>query len=313
MTKKIISAIMAAGMIASAVPAMATTEGILQGDILLTSIEAEPTRSYNNYTGVAEALENGILSVTIDDMSIPFAITEKTPIYTIKGEEASEVKAGDKVIVISSAALKTKDIKSTEAVIICDDEYEASVYVDTFNATELDTQLISADGQLALNLDNAADYEGKKLLVFYQITTFSIPPQTHPEKIVVLEEEEHKTLSFKVGSSVLNINGTEVEVEAPYIAGEGVTLVPMRVIAETFGAEVAWDGETKSVEVKDGETTIKITIGSKTATVNGEEKELEEAPEITNDTSMIPLRFISEELGAEVKWDGETSSINVVK
>ena len=143
----------------------------------------------------------------------------------------------------------------------------------------------------------------------------SIPAQTNPIKVVVLEDvkaAEKVTISFNVGSSMVNINGEDVEVEKPYIVGVGVTLVPIRVISESFGAEVNWDGETKTVTVVDGDTTIVVTIGSKTATVNGEEKELEEAPELTeNGFTMIPLRFISENLGATVGYVHETQAISV--
>ena len=57
-----------------------------------------------------------------------------------------------------------------------------------------------------------------------------------------------------------------------------------------------------------------MTVGSKTALVNGEEKTLEEAPELTDGGfSMIPLRFISESLGATVGYDNATAQITVEK
>ena len=60
------------------------------------------------------------------------------------------------------------------------------------------------------------------------------------------------------------------------------------------------------------DTTIVVTIDSKIATVNGEEMELEEAPELTeNGFTMIPLRFISEKLGAQVGYEAETQAISV--
>lgn len=281
-----------------------------------TDLEAsEVTVTYNRYMGKVSAVADGIANVTIEQDGITadygFGVTNKTPIYTIDGEEAKEVKAGDSVIVVSSSGLMTKDIKAAEAIVITNDESISSVHVDTFKMEE--ESLISADGELVLNMENAAAYDGKKLLVFYDFATMSIPAQTNPLKVVVLEEQTEKvSVSFKVGDSILNINGVETEVETPYVVGVGVTLVPIRVISEAFGAEVIWDGETKTVTVIDDETTVVIQIENKTAMVNGEEKTLEEAPELTGGGfTMIPLRFISENLGATVTYDNETAAITV--
>ncbi len=385
MSKKIISLLMAAGMIISAVPAMATTEGIVQDDILLISenpatentfegtvsqidenlvsiaidgmdytfgldegvelgeiavgdtvkvtspsslmtkdikeataiekleeaeVEETSAPSYYRHIGTVGAVNEDSIDVIIDgDMVVTFATTAKTAIYTIDGDKAEEVKTGDMVIVASKSPLMSRDIKEAAAIVITNEKSQTSIYVDTFAKSE--DGLLSADGELVLNMENSDKYDGKKLLVFYDIATMSLPAQTNPLKVVVLEEKV--SISFKVGDCVLNINGKEIEVETPYVVGVGVTLVPLRVISEAFGAEVKWDGDTKTVTVKDGDKTIIVTIGSKKATVNGEEKVLEEAPELTNDISMIPLRFISENLGAEVGYDNETAGITVEK
>ena len=399
MNKKIISLLMGVAMLATTVPAMATTEGIVQDDILLiseepvveegvfeealftyvstvsaikenavtitidgmdvtfvlaegvelgeiavgdavkitspstletkdikaaTSIEkveeavadevAGP--SYYRHVGTVSAVNEGSIDVVVEgDMVVTFATTDTTAIYTIAGDKAEAVKEGDMVIVASKSPLASRDIKEAAAIVITNEEAQTSIYVDTFNKSE--DALVSADGELVLNMENAEQYDGKKLLVFYNFTTMSIPAQTNPTKVVVLEDveaAEKVTISFNVGSSIVNINGEDVEVEKPYIVGVGVTLVPIRVISESFGAEVKWDGDTKTVTVVDGDTTIVVTVGSKTATVNGEEKELEEAPELTeNGFTMIPLRFISENLGAEVGYVHETQAITVEK
>ena len=388
MNKKIISLLMGVAMLTASVPVMATTEGIVQDDILLiseapeveenayegavsaieenavtitidgmdvtfvlaegvelgeiavgdtvkitspsslktkdiksaTSIEkvveeevAGP--SYFRHVGTVSAVAEGSVDVVIDEVTVTFATTDTTVIYTIAGDEAEAVKEGDMVIVATKSPLMSRDIKEAAAIVITNEEAPTTVYVDTFAKSE--EGLLSADGELVLAMENADEYDGKKLLVFYDFATMSLPAITNPVKVVVLEDveaAEKVTISFNVGSSIVNINGEDVEVEKPYIVGVGVTLVPIRVISESFGAEVNWDGETKTVTVKDGETTIVVTVGSKKATVNGEEKELEEAPELTeNGFTMIPLRFISENLGAEVGYVHETQAITVEK
>lgn len=119
-------------------------------------------------------------------------------------------------------------------------------------------------------------------------------------------------IRFRVGDSVLSINGDNFLVETPYVVGEGTTLVPLRVISEAFGANVGWDGSTQTVTVEDNGTLITLQIGNKTAAVNGANKELAEAPQLTeNGYTMVPLRFISETLGAIVGYNDATRDITV--
>ncbi len=125
-------------------------------------------------------------------------------------------------------------------------------------------------------------------------------------------EDKDVEISFKVGESTLLVNGSELTVETPYVAGEGVTLVPLRVITEAFGAEVTWDGETKSIALKYPGVDILLTIGSKIAEVNKKAETLLEAPALSESgVTMVPLRFISETFGAEVSYDDKTGAIKV--
>ena len=212
------------------------------------------------------------------------------------------------VTVLSNASLKTKDIKPAEVIVVTNEESNTSVYLDTFKFDG--ESLVSADGELVLNMDNAKKYDNKKLLVFYDFATLSLPAQTNPIKVV--EIQSRASICFKVGDSILSINGKDIEVEKPFIAGAGTTLVPLRVISEAFGADVEWNGEDKSVTIKLGDKTIVVKINSKSATVDKDTViELEEAPQLKNDTTMVPLRFISETLGADVQYDKATQGITV--
>ena len=124
---------------------------------------------------------------------------------------------------------------------------------------------------------------------------------------------EKVEIAFKVGDSTLVINGEEKTVETPYVVGEGVTLVPVRVITEAFGAEVGWEAADKKVILAYEDTEINLWIGKANAVVNGSEKELLSAPELSNNVTMVPLRFISENFGAEVGYDADTKGITITK
>ncbi|MGN0183362.1 MAG: copper amine oxidase N-terminal domain-containing protein [Candidatus Ornithomonoglobus sp.] len=123
----------------------------------------------------------------------------------------------------------------------------------------------------------------------------------------------HVEIELKVGESIISVNGEEIEVAAPYIVGEGVTLVPLRVITEAFGAEVEWDADTQSIALSYPDVDMLLRIGSKSVLVNTHTEELEEAAELHNGTTMVPLRFISETFGAEVEYDEDTQRITVIK
>ena len=89
------------------------------------------------------------------------------------------------------------------------------------------------------------------------------------------------------------------------------TLVGFRAILEALGAEVLWDGAAQTVTAVKDDTKIVLTIGSDTAYINGEPAALSAAPAIIGDSTMIPIRFVSENMGMKVSWDGETKLITV--
>ncbi len=115
---------------------------------------------------------------------------------------------------------------------------------------------------------------------------------------------------------VLNMNESADTDSAvrPYIK-QYVTLVPARFISEELNAEVGWEGSTQTVTIVDLETgkTIVIRIGSDETTVDGQKQKLELAAEITNDTTFLPLRFISQQLGGTVHWDEATQVITITR
>lgn len=101
----------------------------------------------------------------------------------------------------------------------------------------------------------------------------------------------------------LKVNGRLLSAGVDPMLVNGRMLVPFRAIVEALGGEVGWDEKTSTVTVKKGATTILLQIESAAATVNGVEKKLEVPAKLVNDRTLVPVRFISEALGAEVIWD----------
>lgn len=109
----------------------------------------------------------------------------------------------------------------------------------------------------------------------------------------------------------VTLNGNKLTFsENPYIES-GTTMVPMRAIFEALGASVDYDTETKTITATKGSTVIKLFANSDTATVNGKEVTLTSPVANKNGTTMVPLRLVSEALGAEVSWDAETKVVTI--
>lgn len=107
------------------------------------------------------------------------------------------------------------------------------------------------------------------------------------------------------------LNGEKLSFDVePYIK-DGRTLVPFRGILEALGAEVIWNPDEKSVTTKSKTTEIYLKIGSNETLVNGTKVIIDVPAEITNSRTFVPLRFIAENLGATVLWDGTTRTVTI--
>ncbi len=107
-------------------------------------------------------------------------------------------------------------------------------------------------------------------------------------------------------------NNTLINDVAPIIVNDR-TMLPIRVIAEELGAKVDWDEAQQKVTVTKDDKTIRVYIDSDTAYVNDEVVKLDSPAFIQNSRTYLPLRFISENLGAEVDWDGDLQQVTVKK
>ncbi len=90
---------------------------------------------------------------------------------------------------------------------------------------------------------------------------------------------------------------------------DGTTMLPVRYALEPLGAEFVWDGENQTVTITAKGKTIVLTIDSATALVDGVEKTMAQPAMAIDGRTLIPIRFVSEELGYDVQWDGETNTV----
>lgn len=101
--------------------------------------------------------------------------------------------------------------------------------------------------------------------------------------------------------------------EVKPIVENDTTLVPMRFIFENLGATVDYDGKTKKITAYNEDIKITLQLNSKYAYINNSQTTLAVTPKLVKDTTLVPLRFVSETLGAYVDWDSVTGDIHIEK
>ncbi len=89
------------------------------------------------------------------------------------------------------------------------------------------------------------------------------------------------------------------------------TMVPLRAIFEAMGAAVSWDSETRTVTATKGARTVKSTIGDTVMYVDGKAVQMDVAPQITDDRTLVPVRFVAEAFDCTVEWVENTRSVAI--
>lgn len=140
----------------------------------------------------------------------------------------------------------------------------------------------------------------------------------YAEELARFKEEREDYLIYgyagKPGHIGVTVNGVVIFFDsAPYIDSSDRTMVPARAISEALGAVVEWNELSRTVTVSKGDLTVKLTIGSNKVKVNGLTRSMDTVPVIRNDRTMVPVRFVSEFLGADVDWDEENRIVEIFR
>lgn len=140
--------------------------------------------------------------------------------------------------------------------------------------------------------------------------------QSFTVRAIPPSQPHQTTLILHVASKQMSVNGTSVTIDvAPQII-EGRTLLPIKWVAEPLGAVVSWDPTDRKVTVSLGRTTLELWIGKSQARVDGrfiaiDALNAKVVPLIVNGRTMLPVRFVAEQLGADVQWEQATKTITI--
>ena len=125
--------------------------------------------------------------------------------------------------------------------------------------------------------------------------------------------KENNEIILTIGSRKISVFGREIKNDvAPKIVNDR-TMLPIRIVAESLGGTVTWNGELQRVTIQKGADVILITIGADTAYVNGTAVKLDAAAFVENGRTYLPLRFVSETLGAQVAWKEAEKTVTITK
>lgn len=217
------------------------------------------------------------------------------------GMEVSVIYHKDTVMALSYPPLLGPDV-----VLVHEEGANGFFYVERF-----DEELVSYDNFLKLILEDETiildrkgnnylgDLENKDLVVFYGVSTKSIPAQTRPEKIYVLEDEQLDYREVKISEDMI-------------IERNNIKLIPLRYVAEELGFKVTWHEEKRGVELLNGIHWTYLTIGENNYSYARMLIKLEMEPIIVNSRTFVPLSFAEEVLKADLEMD-EDGSILIFK
>lgn len=97
----------------------------------------------------------------------------------------------------------------------------------------------------------------------------------------------------------------------PFIDAQQRTQVPVRFISEALGGTIEWDGKDQKVTIQYNQKTVVLVIGKKEYEVDGVKQQMDTAAQIKEQRTFVPIRFVSEALGAKVEWDNDVRTVYI--
>ncbi len=232
-----------------------------------------------------------------------FVVTNDTLIFDNMGKEV-KLQKGDKVTAYTYANKPMIMIYppqyNPEAIIVETNEM-GSVELDFFNK-----DLVNTNNTLKLNIGEetkllslsgkevkAADLAEQHLLVFYAIATMSIPAQTPPSKVVVIDTITEKPSEVEPEEGEPFESAVQEIINKDFYEVAGTKMVPLRLIAEELGFTVESTG--KGAIVSKGARSYTITRGQKDYGYNKAIRHFKAAPALLEPTkTYVPLEFVEE-------------------
>ena len=194
--------------------------------------------------------------------------------------------------------------------------YEAADIKVTANTSFGEAQLMNGQYALVFEMQDALGNTAYSDTVTFDCADGEIFTTVNTDEDAVEEEVvdygDATVLELVINQTDYTLNGEVYANDVAPIIRDSRTVLPIKLVASTLGAEVGWNQDEQAVTIANADTTIVIYINETTALVNEEEVELAVPAFIENSRTYLPVRFVSEYLGAEVQWDGATSTVTII-
>ncbi|WP_111620667.1 copper amine oxidase N-terminal domain-containing protein [Paenibacillus pabuli] len=178
------------------------------------------------------------------------------------------------------------------------DQYAASNYEGSYTTNREGFKVMFGVGQA---LGNAI------------VTQFNDKFQEQPST-PTMPETSTTTVWMQLNSKMLKINDKTTNMDTTPMLWKNTTYIPLRFLSEGIGATVKWDKKAQQVTVMAGNDTLKFWVNNNVMEVNGMKKNVGATVFVNKDgRTQVPLRFIAELLGWDVKWTQKDGSITLTK
>lgn len=117
----------------------------------------------------------------------------------------------------------------------------------------------------------------------------------------------------KVPPISVKVNDNYIIMDTEPIMMNDTVYVPLRSVANALSAEVLWDGDTHKITINEADNKIELSTDSNIASINGEQYELEIAPPVVDDRTMVPIRFFAEGMNCTVNWNKKVYTVEILR
>lgn len=319
------------------------------GDTMQLNLVVTPNKGSKLVTLEAE-LRNA--SAKVDLIEVVEPVTVKNTVKNIQGGQLNE-EVGDVVIeeveprALEAGELYVLKVKDTKLNPVL---FGDNAKLDAKNVIVKDFGLTKGDDAIQFMLDRASVAPNKGLITIsdlkistqrtiangnYKAALYKVVKADKEKEEIVLNdgkrygleelssfelfsigtEQMKKETIFTLGSKKYTVEGTEKELETAVYTKEGYTMLPMRVVAETIGVDVAWDNTTKTATFTKGDVVVKVVSDKAVLNRNGVDIKMNTVSENVKGRLFLPLSSLGDAFGLErgqgYDWMPETKQVVV--
>jgi len=180
--------------------------------------------------------------------------------------------------------------------------------VRQFANAELGLTVIFRNGTRHFNAQEVAELaqqsRGRNIIISLETITYEIYEEEYEPYEYSPAEPPQALLRFAINQYQYTHNGQIFISEAAPFIYHDRTMVPLRIIAEALGADVGWDGDTRIVSISLDGMTLHLAVDETLPDGMG-------VPIIRQGRTLVPVRYVSETLGAYVRWDRDNLAVYV--